>query len=186
MKQRVTELVWVSADELQPAPVNPKHHTDTQRTAISEALERFGFAGALLAYRRSDGKLGLVDGHLRQEAVGNTKVPVLVTDLTEDEVVAMVSAYDEIGKLSERDHALLAECVERLKQYSPALVDLLKLAEPPSFRQVLNLKPPPQIVWILLGVPLERYGEASEHIANLEKLADITVQTTGMREQKQT
>jgi hypothetical protein len=41
----------------------------------------------------------------------------------------------------------------------------------------IDLQPPPRMVWILLGVPFNRFDKVQEHLAALEKISEISVQS---------
>jgi hypothetical protein len=80
---------------------------------VSLLLQEIGMADRLLAYTDSEGKLRLVDGHLRRDILGDTLVPVLVTDLTEEEAAMMVAVGDPLAGLAERDDAVMAELLQQ-------------------------------------------------------------------------
>lgn len=50
----------------------------------------------------------LIDGHLRQSLAGDTPLPVLVLDVTEEEAEEILLTYDPIGSLAERNNEALA------------------------------------------------------------------------------
>jgi hypothetical protein len=41
----------------------------------------------------------------------------------------------------------------------------------------IDLRPPPAIVWILLGIPFDHFGEARESLAALQELSAVSVQS---------
>ena len=84
-RNRVTGHARVRAADLVPHPLNPRNHPDFQAQALTAVLNRLGFARSLLAYRRKDGRLGLIDGHLRQSLNPQAEVEVEIVDLSEDE-----------------------------------------------------------------------------------------------------
>ena len=49
-----------------------------------------------------------------------------------------------------------------------------KNSRPPN---TLDLQKPPKMVWILLGIPFNRFDVVQEHLAALEEEADISVQS---------
>jgi ParB-like chromosome segregation protein Spo0J len=101
---RVKELKMVRADELVPSEKNFRRHTEHQRAALQGILDEVGFAGAVLARQRPDGKYEIIDGHMRQEeAAPDEELPVLVTDLTDEEADKVLATHDAIGGLAEID-----------------------------------------------------------------------------------
>ena len=86
IRDRVKELRRVRARDLVPHSRNWRHHGTAQIAALKAMLSEIGFAGALLARETNDGKLTLIDGHLRAGISGDDVVPVLILDLNEQEV----------------------------------------------------------------------------------------------------
>jgi len=46
----------------------------------------------------------------------------------------------------------------------------------------IAVKPAPEIVWYLIGIPLERFGQVQQHVAALEGIAEIAVQSSRKKE----
>ena len=42
----------------------------------------------------------------------------------------------------------------------------------------IEVKPAPEIVWYLIGIPLARFGQVQEHVAALEAAAELSVQSS--------
>ena len=84
IRDRVVELRRVKASELQPHPRNWRKHPKAQRAALEGILGEVGYADALLARQLPDGKLEMIDGHLRAETTPDMEVPVLILDVTEE------------------------------------------------------------------------------------------------------
>ena len=76
-RDRVVELRRVRAGELLDHPRNWRTHPKRQREAIRSVLTEIGYADALIA-REQDGRLVLIDGHLRRSLHPDQVVPVLV------------------------------------------------------------------------------------------------------------
>ena len=66
MKNRIKEHRTVRVGDLVPHELNPRVHSQEQREALEALLGEIGFARSLLAYELPDGRLKLIDGHLRQ------------------------------------------------------------------------------------------------------------------------
>jgi len=88
-QDRIIGLERISSDELDDHPGNWRDHTDEQVSALLGVLGEVGIADALLAYRseRNDGRLTVIDGHLRKGAVPQIW-PVMVLAGPEGEMVA--------------------------------------------------------------------------------------------------
>jgi DNA modification methylase len=119
-KDRIVGLERVQAKDLVPNPRNFRKHPEGQKTALTEVLEKIGIADALLAYPGADGKLHLVDGHLRQGLDPEAYLPVLVTDLTEAEAQQLLLVFDPLTQMAETDHIALQDLVGALEGYVSA------------------------------------------------------------------
>jgi len=85
IRDRVKELRRVRAKDLVPNPKNWRVHPKAQASALRGLLAEVGYADALLARELPDGKLQLIDGHLRAETTPSAIVPVLILDVSEQE-----------------------------------------------------------------------------------------------------
>jgi|ERR1019366_1779595 ParB-like chromosome segregation protein Spo0J len=85
IRDRIKELRRVKAKDLVPNRKNWRVHPKAQARALRGLLAEVGYADALLARELPDGKLQLIDGHLRAETTPNAIVPVLVLDVSEEE-----------------------------------------------------------------------------------------------------
>lgn len=100
IRDRVKELVYVPAGELVPNPKNWRTHPEPQKKALAGILEEVGYADALLARRLDDGRLMLVDGHLRAEISPDEEVPVLILDLTAEEADKLLAILDPLAGMA--------------------------------------------------------------------------------------
>ncbi len=80
IRDRIRELRRVPAKDLLPNPKNWRRHPKAQANALRGLLEEIGYADALLARKLPDGKLMLIDGHLRAETTPDLELPVLILD----------------------------------------------------------------------------------------------------------
>ena len=99
LRDRIVELRRVPAGSLRPNPKNWRLHPEGQRSAVGEMLNSIGFVGAL-AGREINGEVELLDGHLRQDLAGDSEVPVLILDLTDEEADRMLATYDPLAGLA--------------------------------------------------------------------------------------
>lgn len=107
IRNRVKELRTVRYGDLVPNPANWRGHPEQQRKAYEGIVESIGFAGAALARVLDDGRLMLIDGHMRRETHPDAELPVLITDLTEDEANTVLATYDPISAMAQADAAAL-------------------------------------------------------------------------------
>lgn len=81
IRDRIKELRRVRAGDLVPNPKNWRKHPESQQNALRGVLAEIGYADALIVRELPDGRLMIVDGHLRAETTPDQIVPVLVVDL---------------------------------------------------------------------------------------------------------
>jgi ParB-like chromosome segregation protein Spo0J len=76
--------------------------------ALTGALEEIGIADAVIARETPTG-LELIDGHLRQDVLGDSLIPVLLVDLTDEEADKLLLTLDPLAAMATRDdESLLA------------------------------------------------------------------------------
>src|SRR5579862_3858088 len=92
MHNRIKSHRRVRAGDLMPHELNPRVHTDAQRAALTMLYGEIGFARSLLAYELPDGRLKLIDGHLRRDLTPDEIVEVEVLDVSDAEARALLLA----------------------------------------------------------------------------------------------
>src|ERR1700678_4225603 len=109
IKSRIKRHVKIKAAELVPHELNPRTHPEQQRQALQALYDEIGFARSLLAYELPDGRLKLIDGHLRQEMTPDMEVEVEVLDVNDAEARALLLSMDPLVQLAEYDDQTLHE-----------------------------------------------------------------------------
>ena len=125
MKDRVKALRRVPASELRATPKNWRRHPPSQEAALRGVLEDIGFADAVIARETDDG-LELIDGHLRQEVMGDQVVPVLIVDVTEEEADKMLLTYDPLAMMAHAAQDQLLNLLRDTQFESKAVNDMLE------------------------------------------------------------
>ena len=125
MKDRVKELRRVPASELRANPKNWRRHPPAQEAALRGVLEDIGFADAVIARETPNG-LELIDGHLRQEVMGDQPVPVLIVDVTEEEADKMLLTYDPLAMMAHADQDQLLQLLRDTQFADKAVNDMLE------------------------------------------------------------
>src|SRR5262245_62903142 len=123
-RHRIVRHVRVRAGDLVPHELNPRRHPDAQRQALEDLYREVGFARSLLAYALPDGRLKLIDGHLRRDLDPDREVEVEVLDVTEEEARALLLSIDPLAALAEQQEQLY----ERLRELTPAGSEELEAA----------------------------------------------------------
>ena len=124
-RDRIRELRRVRARDLVPNPRNWRRHPARQAAALRSVLEEVGYADALLARELPDGRLMLVDGHLRAETTPDQEVPVLVLDVDEAEANKLLATLDPLAAMAETDKLALKDLASLIQTNSAELRELL-------------------------------------------------------------
>jgi hypothetical protein len=168
IRDRILELRRVKAGDLAPDPRNWRAHPQAQQDALRGLLAEIGYADALLVRQLPDGRMMIIDGHLRAETTPDVMVPVLVLDVDEVEAGRMLATLDPLAGLAEADTGKLAELLNEVDFKNPAVRDLLaNLAKDqapadPSEADRTGEDPDGQHVPELFQVVVECDGEAQQ------------------------
>jgi DNA modification methylase len=126
IRDRVRELRRVKASELVPNPKNWRRHPKEQAAALKGLLAEVGYADALIVRELPDGRLMLIDGHLRAETTKNATVPVLVLDVTEAEADKLLLTLDPLAAMALADQEQVMALLETVRTDSQAVAALLE------------------------------------------------------------
>jgi hypothetical protein len=126
VRDRIRELRRVPARELVPNPENWRLHPKAQAAALRGLLAELGIADAVLARELADGRLMLVDGHLRKEVSPNALLPVLVLDLDEAEADKLLLAMDPLSAMAEGDSDRIKSLLATVRTDNEAVQELLR------------------------------------------------------------
>jgi hypothetical protein len=123
-RNRIKRHVRVRAGDLVPHELNPRLHPESQRRALEALYRAIGFARSLLAYELPDGRLKLIDGHLRASLDPEQEVEVEVLNVNDAEARALLLSIDPLTQLADYDVASLDELRRQTPTESEALADL--------------------------------------------------------------
>ena len=157
IRDRIKEFRRVKASELSANPRNWRTHPQAQQDALRGILAEIGYADALLARELPDGKLELIDGHLRAETTPDQEVPVLILDVDEDEANKLLTVLDPLGAMAEANKEALGQLLAEAETSDKALqamLDDMKL----------------QIADDISVVPEESPESVAENIAEIEDI----------------
>jgi len=121
---RICEHRKIRASELLAHPLNPRIHPDAQKNALSAILGEIGFARSLLVYETADGKLQLIDGHLRKELFEDQEVVVEILDVNEEEANVLLLSLDPLASLAQFDSPTLEALRKAAQTQSEELQNL--------------------------------------------------------------
>jgi hypothetical protein len=123
-RNRITRHVTVRAGDLVPHELNARVHGPAQRAALAALYEEIGFARSLLAYELPDGRLKLIDGHLRASMNPEQVVEVEVLDVNDAEARTLLLAIDPLAQLAEYAATTLSELRALVEPNSAAVRQL--------------------------------------------------------------
>ena len=179
------KIVMVNPRELNASAYNPRRISAEEMSKLRRSIREYGFVENVVAQSPGDRIIG---GHQRVEAAileGLTEVPVIRVSLSDAKAKRLNLALNRIS--GEWDNEKLRGLLEELNLdgedldmagFDPdELERLLSDALDKSSIEKLELKPPPAVVWYLMAIPLE-HAEAQQHVAALEAMAQISVQSS--------
>jgi hypothetical protein len=126
VRNRIKGHRGVRAGELVPHEFNYRSHLDGQKSALRALYAEVGFARSLLAYELPDGRLKLIDGHLRRDLDPDREVEVL--DVNDAEARVLLLSIDPLAELAQNQ----AQLEQRLLELTPTVAADLRLAWEPS------------------------------------------------------
>lgn len=185
VRRKLDELKVEMVDprSLNPSIFNPRKISAKKMALLRKSLATFGFVDPAMVRRKGDTIIG---GHQRVAAAileGIKLIPIVRLNLSAEKAKLLNLALNaefgtvDVPKLSFLLKELkLAGAEMDLTGYDPQEISNLT-AETNEVLEQLDLRPPPSIVWILCGIPFERFGKAQEPLAALQSLADVTVQS---------
>jgi hypothetical protein len=121
IRNRIKGHRRVRAGDLLPHELNFRSHPDVQKAALQALYQEVGFARSLLAYEMPDGRLKLLDGHLRRDLDPGMEVDVEILDVNEEEARALLLSIDPLAALAETQHKLHERLLELTPTASPDL-----------------------------------------------------------------
>jgi hypothetical protein len=95
---------------------NFRVHPEHQRAALEALYRQVGFARSLLAYELPDGRLKLIDGHLRRDIDPRMEVDVEILDVNEEEARTLLLSIDPLSALAQTQEQIH----QRLMEFTPA------------------------------------------------------------------
>lgn len=121
-RDRIIDFVQIRAGDLVPNPRNWRTHPEGQRRGLEQLLEQVGSVDVLKAVRLPDGRLQLVDGHLRAEIRAEEQVRVAVLDLTQEEADLVLATFDPVSAMAGADLDVLRGLLDDVRLEVPSEV----------------------------------------------------------------
>ena len=92
-----------------------------QKAALDAIYRQVGFARSLLAYEMPDGRLKLIDGHLRRDLDPEMEVDVEILDVNDEEARALLLSIDPLAALAQTQEQIHQRLMELTPAESPEL-----------------------------------------------------------------
>jgi hypothetical protein len=124
IRNRIKSHRRIRAGDLVPHELNFRLHPEQQKAALQALYAEVGFARSLLAYELPDGRLKLIDGHLRRDLDPDMEVDVEVLDVNDDEARALLLSIDPLAALAQMQEQIH----QRLLEITPTDFEELKAA----------------------------------------------------------
>lgn len=116
-----------------PHELNPRVHSPEQRQVLAQLYREIGFARSVLAYVLPDGRLKLIDGHLRAALTPEEIVDVDILDVSEEEARVLLLSIDPLARLvtyAEEELATLRRLAEQESETANLLWQYLESEKP--------------------------------------------------------
>lgn len=188
-----SQLADLSISEISFDKNNANKGTERGKKLIASSLKKYGAGRSILL----DSNNTVISGNKVLEAAkaqGYKKVQVV--DVDGDTLIAVRRKDLNLGTDKKARELGIAENrtaqvdlewdsdvlknidAELTEMFEPIELDLM-LNEGRNSRQpnTIELQPPPKMVWILIGVPFNRFNKVQKYLAALETQADISVQS---------
>src|SRR5262245_5739983 len=124
IRNRIKAHRRVRAGDLVPHEFNFRLHPEMQKAALQALYQEVGFARSLLAYELPDGRLKLIDGHLRRDLDPDMEVDVEVLDVTDEEARVLLLSIDPLAALAESQEQIY----QRLLELAPPVPEEVQAA----------------------------------------------------------
>jgi hypothetical protein len=193
MDEKQANVTTIPIEQLTQDPENANKGTAHGRKLLKSSLKRLGAGRSVLldkdgiilagnktieaAQKQGFKKVVVVDTD------GDTIVAVRRTDLSADDDKAreLAIADNRVGQVDlSWDPEVLRATEVDLTQFFDDQVELDRLLnEGKNVKRSdrIDLQPPPKMMWVLLGIPFNRFDAVQSHFAALEQEAEISVQS---------
>jgi hypothetical protein len=142
VRNRIKAHRRVRAGDLLPHELNFRLHPDVQRKALQALYAEVGFARSLLAYELPDGRLKLLDSHLRRDLDPDLEVDVEILDVTDAEARALLLSLDPLAALAQTQEQLRDRLLELTRTVSPDLQAAWEATANPELAALSAATPP--------------------------------------------
>lgn len=194
----------VPIQQIDAHPMNYNAHPPEQIAGLRTSLRTFGQVQTVVVQRQKDGRFTAVAGHGLMEAAQlegfkELDCRVIPEDWPHEKVIAYLAADNEHARHSQRDDIQLASILQEARDFDKALLaaagysdaeymELLKQVgegdTAAKLKPVDVAKPPPDMVWVLIGIPVVKFGSIANIIDKVANNPDAIVEMTTNNEDR--
>ena len=191
-RTRIKEFIReCPTDTLKEHPQNWRLHPEMQKTILDGMLSRIGKIDAIIAYESEKyGGLVIIDGHLRHSS--DATYPVMVLDVNDSEASEILMTYNPLADMAGTDQELYRNIVATIDaEELQANRELALIAKSVLGEEVVassdsdsatlkrvDVKAPPQMIWVVVGVPVNEFGSVNAIVEQLQIVPNVLVEMT--------
>lgn len=200
--QITTETIEIKL--MDPHPMNYNAHPQEQIAGLRTSLRQFGQVQTVVVQRQANGRYLTVAGHGLTEAATLEGIKVLECrvipeDWPREKVIAYLAADNEHARHSRRDDIQLAIILQEAANFDESLLaaagysdqEFMALLEEvgagesaAKLKPVDVAKPPPDMVWVLIGIPVVKFGSIATVVDSVANNPDAIVEMTTNNEDR--
>jgi ParB-like chromosome segregation protein Spo0J len=182
-KNRITGSGEEKLDDILFNPDNWRIHPKYQQDALKGVLEKVGWVQQVIVNKNTG---HLVDGHLRCQLAareGETTVPVLYVEISEQEEKLILSTLDPIGNMAVEDEEKYAKLLDEIEKENSELAEMMQDIERESridrsLEEIDFEQLPDNPIWVLITIPIEKSPDVLPEIDNLRLIDGVQVEQT--------
>lgn len=187
----------LSIDALRAHPSNYNEHPPEQIAKLRASLREFGQPRSIVVQDAGDDTYVIVAGHgitqaARLEEWGEIRADVIPASWPPEKVKAYLAADNELAQQSDRDDVLLASLLQEVAEFSETLLlatgytedeyqellDAVGAGESNVRVREVEKRPPPNMAWVLIGIPVVSYGRIAHLIEAVAQDPEAQVETS--------
>ncbi|MDR0477680.1 MAG: ParB/Srx family N-terminal domain-containing protein [Desulfobulbaceae bacterium] len=176
------EIISKDPADLRGYDRNPRMHSPAQIDQIAASISEFGFNVPILI----DDTDMIIAGHGRLAAALQLRLPtvpcILIEHLSEEQRRAYILADNRLSDISFFDDDKLGDELAALVELGAPLIGFDDFSFDDISVEKASLKKidlaAPEMAWVLVGIPVVRFGEIQDAIDGLANVPGVAVHTT--------
>lgn len=184
-KDEKFDMRSVDPKTLNGAHYNPRKISEHDFDSLCRSIREFGFVEPVVVQRSTNAIIG---GHQRTRAAIVLDLPTISAVYLDIDDLSAKALNITLNRVQGTfDTPLLQQALADLEAGGKDLgltgftrEEIAKFDTPLETAHIdqMSLRPAPSLVWVLIGIPLSKFGEAQPHIAALEANAALSVQSS--------